>query len=75
MTVIVPYFGFNIGLERISDYFSGTTIREICRDDVTKTAADAFRLKVIASKETGSTPPIKLVSVFAVQVWQPTLPS
>lgn len=38
------------------------------RDDVTKAAADAFRLKVIASKETGSSPPVKLVS-FRYIVW------
>lgn len=36
-------------------------ISRFYRDDVTKAAADAFRLKVIASKETGSSPPVKLL--------------
>ncbi|CAM9355930.1 unnamed protein product [Chrysoparadoxa australica] len=31
------------------------------RDDVTRSAADAFRKEVIASKETGSQPPIKII--------------
>lgn len=31
------------------------------RDDVSRRAADAFRLQVIAAKETGSMPPIKSI--------------
>lgn len=31
------------------------------RDDVTRAAAEAFRTKVIAAKETGSQPPVRLM--------------
>ena len=37
------------------------------RDDVPRAASDAFRLKVIASKETGSAPPVKLVRLASQQ--------
>eukprot|EP00752_Nemacystus_decipiens_P002993 g2777.t1 len=36
-------------------------ISRFYRDDVTRAAADAFRLQVIASKETGSSPPVTLL--------------
>ena len=37
------------------------------RDDVPRAASDAFRMKVIASKETGSAPPVKLVRGAYIQ--------
>ena len=39
----------------------GIVISRFYRDDVTKTAADAFLKRVIASKEAGSVAPIELI--------------
>jgi AP-2 complex subunit mu-1 len=36
-------------------------ISRFYRDDVTRSAADQFLKKVIASKETGSQPPVELI--------------
>ena len=36
-------------------------LNRLYRDDVSRRAADAFRLQVIAAKETGSLPPIKSI--------------